>query len=190
MFCFLCVDESKSGPEEINSSEKQSNSQDTPMEDMSSIKEKDNGSSSQTQQPPSNPSPIRKSARLRARFDITDSGSSSEYETKEDSKSKTDDITTTTMTEPHPETVKEENKVESSLKNEEFSTTSEPEKAVTVGREGASLSMDTSDKDSGDETSEDESDDPDKLYCICQQPHDDRYEWGRNNYIQVSVWYY
>ena len=162
------------------------------MEEVSSIEEKDEGSISQTQQLPSNPSPVRKSARLRARFDITDSssGSSSEHETKKVVKLQTGD-TTATVTEPHPETIEEENKVESSLKNEESSHTDKPDEPDTVGKEDVSLSKsgDGSDKDSGDETSEDESDDPDKLYCICREPHDDRYVSVRCECeVCVCVW--
>lgn len=133
----------------------------------------DEQSTLKAQQTEVNPSPVRKSARLRARFDVTDmsGGSSSECETKEDIKCPSSDSTPTIK----PEPIKEETKERSN----EIAETEKMDGGVSDGKDTvlSKLKEDVQEEsDQGEDIDEgDESEDPDKLYCICRQPHDDRY---------------
>lgn len=62
-------------------------------------------------------------------------------------------------------------KVDDQLVKEEPLTVKEEDKHYVKSEDGKS---DDESSDSGDQSEEESDEDPDRLWCICRQPHDDR----------------
>ena len=114
-----------------------------------------------TETPPSKEAEalVRKSARLRAR--VGDTESCSEPEHVEPSKQPPRPET------PPPPPVKEEPPILEPTGEE-----GKMEDVVVEKKKDSSPTVSSSDESGSDDDSEGE--DPNKLYCICRQPHDDR----------------
>ena len=115
-----------------------------------------------TETPPSKEAEalVRKSARLRAR--VGDTESCSEPEHVEPSKQPPPPPET-----PPPPPVKEESPILEPTGEE-----GKMEDVVVEKKKDSSPTVSSSDESGSDDDSEGE--DPNKLYCICRQPHDDR----------------